>query len=509
MVTRISPTPPTARSASTGVGAPIASSASVRSGSVTSVVAMTQEGPGACRVGRACAPLRRRTDPTETTRTMVPEIHYARSGDVSIAYQEVGDGPVDLVFVPFLSNLGQAWELPAWVAFWERMARFCRLIQFDKRGTGLSDRMRELPTLETRMDDVRAVMDAVGSEQAVVMGQMEGAQMTSLFAATYPERTSALVLYNPVARFTSTPDYPWGSTPDDWRRLVRDVADHWGEREFLEAHLRGIDPVAAEDPEYRSWYVTNYRLAASPAAAAALYRIMMDTDIRDVLPAIRVPTLVIHREDHRDASRYVAARIPGARVVELPGRGYLVPVGAEVAEETERFVRSLGEGLESDRVLTTILFTDIVGSTEMAAELGDRRWRELLEGHHARVRALLDSYRGREVDTAGDGFLATFDGPARAIRCAGAIVDSVHELGIQVRAGLHTGECELVEDKVRGIAVHVGARVAALAEPGEVLVSSTVKDLVAGSGLRFEDRGVHALRGVPGEWRVFAASVPA
>jgi class 3 adenylate cyclase len=288
--------------------------------------------------------------------------------------------------------------------------------------------------------------------------------------------------------------------------LVKDVSEHWGEREFLEAYVRGMDPVLVTNPAFLEFWVTELRLAASPAAAAALHRIMMDTDIRGVLAAIRVPTLVMHTEGYRDPAQYLSARIPGARVVEIPGRGALTPVGIEVAEEVERFVKSLGEGVEPDRVLTTVLFTDIVGSTEKAGELGDRGWRDLLVAHHGRVRALLAQYRGREVDTAGDGFLVTFDGPARAIRCACAIVDSVRQLGIEVRAGLHTGECELVEDKVRGIAVHIGARVAAQAVPGEVLVSSTVRDLVAGSGILFKDHGSTELKGVPGEWRLYSVA---
>ena len=433
-----------------------------------------------------------------------PEIEYARNGDVSIAYQVIGDGPIDLLLVPFINNLEYAWTHPLWPRAYERLASFSRLVSFDKRGTGLSDRFGELPTLETRMEDLRAVLDAVGSERAALLGSFEGNHLAALFAATYPERTSALVLYNPVARFVSAPDYPWGQTREEWGRLVELVAERWGQRAFFEDMLRSTDPSLAEDEAFRRWYVSQFRVAASPGSAAAFYRMMMETDIRDVLPAIRVPTLVCYRDDYAGPSGFVAERIPSARAVEFPGIGYIASAPPEVFDEIERFLSGRLVDRERDRVLLTLLFTDIVGSTELAARLGDRGWRTLLEQHDVAVRRELERFRGNEVNTTGDGFLATFDGPARAIRCACAIRDVVRELGLDVRAGLHTGECELVGEEVAGIAVHTAARVAALAGPGEVLVSSTVKDLVAGSGTEFEHRGDQELKGVPGEWRLFA-----
>ncbi len=434
----------------------------------------------------------------------VPEIRYARSGDVSIAYQVAGEGSVDLVLVPFLTNLSSIWGNPRFAEQLRRLASFSRLIVFDKRGMGLSDRSYALPTLEARMDDVRAVMDAVGCERAVLVGSSDGGQMTALFAATYPERTSALVLANTVARYVSTVDYPWGRTTDEWRMYVRDVREGWGERDFLERHLDSVDPELATDDEFRRWYVTNARLAWSPAAAAAFYRMMADTDIRDVLPAIRVPTLVIYRAANRRPCRYLAERIPDARVVEIPGRGLMMSTGRAFPDEVERFVATIEARPEPDRVLATLLFTDIAGSTEKAAELGDRRWRELLGQHHALTRRLLAQFRGEELDTAGDGFFASFDGPGRAITCACAIRDEMRALELEIRAGIHTGECERVDEKLTGIAVSLGARVAAEAAPGEVLVTSTVRDLVAGSGLGFDDRGDRELKGVPRSWRLFA-----
>ncbi len=432
-----------------------------------------------------------------------PDVQYARSGDVAIAYQVVGDGPVDLVFVSFIGNIVYAWEQPLWVRFCERLSSFSRLILFDKRGTGLSDRPRDLPTLETRMDDVRAVLDAVGSERAALLGSIEGGQMAALFAATYPERTSALVLFNTVARFVSAPDYPWGFGEEDWQRRLREVREGWGTREFLAGHLAEFGPSLCGDEEFFRWFVAYYRLSASPAAAYSFYRMLVETDIRDVLPAIRVPTLVLYRP-LREPARYLAERIPQAKVVELPGEDFWIITDGGVADEIETFLTGAPQGTEPDRMLVTVLFTDIVGSTERAAALGDRAWKELLERHYAVIRQQLARYRGDEVGTAGDGFLATFDGPARAIRGACAIREAMRPLGLELRAGLHTGECEVVAGQVGGIAVHIGARVAAQAGAGEVLVSSTVKDLVAGSGIEFEERGAHELKGVPGEWRLYA-----
>jgi pimeloyl-ACP methyl ester carboxylesterase len=442
-----------------------------------------------------------------------PETRYALSGEVSIAYQVVGEGPFDLVYVPgAVSNIELMWEDPPRAAFFWRLAAFARLIVFDKRGTGLSDRVPGIADLETRMDDVRAVMDAAGSERAVLVGSSEGGPMSALFAATYPDRTTALVLYGTMARFTWAPDHPWGEPRDEYLREGIAWARAWGGPEEAAEMLR-MQGQAVTAEAIRE-LATRHRLSASPGAIEMLTRMNAEIDVRSVLPTIRVPTLVLHRsEDHLpiDAARWMAAQIPGARFVGLPGGPHMPFYGdtEAVLREIERFaVRvssdSVAADAESNRVLATVLFTDIVGSSERAAALGDSGWRQLIEHHHEIVRRELVRFRGREVDTAGDGFFASFDGPARAIRCACAIVDGVRGLGLEVRAGLHTGECELFDGKVAGIAVHTGARVAGLAQPGEVLVSSTVKDLVAGSDLRFEDRDIHALKGIPGEWRLFA-----
>jgi pimeloyl-ACP methyl ester carboxylesterase len=437
---------------------------------------------------------------------MVPEVRYTKSGDVNIAYQVIGEGPLDLVFVPgWVSNVEIVWEEPALVRFLTRLASFSRVILFDKRGTGLSDRFTEMPNLETRMDDVRAVMDAVNSERAALFGYSEGGVLCALFAATYPDRTSALIMHGSYARLTWRPDYPWGPT-DEERIAFNDEAErHWGEPVGIEDRA----PSMAHDERFRNWWARYLRLSASPAAFATLSRMNMQLDIRNILPAIRVPTLIMHSVNDQalpiESGRYLAEHIPGARLVELTGDHVPWLADAEVVvDEVEEFLTGVRHGPEPDRVLATVLFTDIVGSSEKAVSLGDRAWRDLLENHHALIRRELDRFRGREIDTAGDGFLASFDGPARAIRCARAISEEVRSLGIEVRAGLHTGECEKMGDKLGGIAVHTGARVAALAKAGEVLVSSTVKDLVAGSGLSFQERGAHSLKGIPGEWHLFA-----
>jgi pimeloyl-ACP methyl ester carboxylesterase len=442
-----------------------------------------------------------------------PETRYARSGDVSIAYQVVGDGPFDLVYVSgFVSNVDLTWENSLRAAFFRRLASFSRLILFDKRGTGLSDRVTGVANLETRMDDVRAVMDATGSQRAMLVGASEGGPMSILFAATYPERTAALVVYGSLPRFTRAGDFPWAPPLDEYLREATEWARIWGTYEGAAEFLKERGPLVTDD-DIR-WYASRQRLSASPGAVEMLQRMNAEIDVRGVLPTIRVPTLVLHRtDDHMpiEGARWMAAQIPGARFVELPGGPHPPHLGDAdaVLREIESFTVVVGEeGAEEQaelaRVLATVLFTDIVGSSERAAELGDRAWRELIERHHTLVRRQLVRFRGREVDTAGDGFFASFDGPARAIRCASAIVEGVGELGLEVRAGIHTGECELLDGKVTGIAVHTGARVAALAKAGEVLVSSTVRDLVAGSGLEFEDRDVHTLKGIPGEWRLFA-----
>jgi class 3 adenylate cyclase len=432
----------------------------------------------------------------------MPEIEYTRSGDVSIAYQTFGERSRDLVLVPMFSNLIFPWSNQDWRGLYNRLSAFSRLIMFDKRGTGLSDRPRDLGSLENRMDDIRAVIDAVGAERVTLVGFGEGGQTCALFAATYPERTEALALFNTSARVVRADDYQYGLSEEEWRNQLREIRERWGEREYFERDARVMDPEGGED--YLDWFVTCQRFNASPGAALTFFRTYGETDLRDILPTIRVPTLVLYRPAQRDQMLDVARRIPGALAVEARRPGF--KAFEEVTREVEQFVVGRVAPAVPDSVLATVLFTDIVGSTARAAELGDRGWRELLERHHSLVRRELARFRGDEKDTAGDGFFATFDGPARAIRCAQSVAEQVRELGIELRAGLHTGECELHDDKVAGIAVSIGARVAGLAAPGEVLVSSTVKDLVAGSGIEFNDRGEHELRGVPGEWRLYAVT---
>jgi class 3 adenylate cyclase len=441
------------------------------------------------------------------------ETRYARSGDVHIAYQVTGEGPFDLVHVPpFVSHVELQWRVPSGVRLIERLSSFSRLIRFDKRGTGMSDRVEGVPTLETRMDDVRAVMDAAGSEKAAILGASEGGPMSALFAATYPDRCWALVLYGTFASERPAPDYPWAATDDEFRAELEDLRG-WGTPQHARALAAALQPMATEeDTEALAMLI---RQSASPGAVVALQRMNRESDVRGILGAIRVPTLVLNRTgDHPHivgGSKYLAEHIPRAQQVEFPGAEHSISAGnaPAVLDEIERFLQAawdahLSEESEPERVLSTVLFTDIVGSTAKAAELGDRRWRELLSDHHGLIRRELARSRGRELDTAGDGFFASFDGPARAIRCASRISEEVKQLGIDIRAGLHTGECEVIEGKVGGIAVHIGARVASQAGPGEVLVSSTVKDLVAGAGIEFSDRGAFELKGVPGEWRLFA-----
>jgi class 3 adenylate cyclase len=439
-----------------------------------------------------------------------PQTRYARSGDVNIAYQVIGEGPFDLVYVPgWVTNLEYGWESPLVARYYQRLASFSRLILFDKRGTGLSDRVpiAELPTLEQRMDDVRAVMDAVGSERAAVMGHSEGGNMCVLFAATYPDRTIALVTFGIYVKRIPSPDYPWAPTPEERERWLRRVGEEWGGVVDLET----LAPNLARDPEFQRWWSTYLRLSASPSAAVALGRMNTQIDVTAVLPSVRVPTLVMHRVGDRDIrieeARYIAERIPGARLVELPGDDHLpwTPDMDLALDEVERFLTGSIRRPESDRVLATVLFTDIVDSTARAAVVGDRRWRQTLQTHQGVVRRELERFRGREIKTTGDGFLATFEGPARAIRCAFAIRDAARRAGLEVRVGLHTGECEVMPDDIGGIAVHIASRVVTEARPGEVLVSRTVKDLVAGSGIEFEDRGSRSLKGLDSEWRLFAA----
>lgn len=433
-------------------------------------------------------------------------IHYARTSGASIAYQVVGDGPLDLVFVPaFESNLVYGWLWPRWREFYGRLSSFSRLILFDKRGTGLSDHTGGFPTLETRMEDLRAVLDAVGSHRTVVLGTQEGCGMACLFAATYPERVTALVLFQPVVRGgVSTPDQL--RDREQFLDFNARLREHWGEKEFCDELLARESPSLAEDPQERIWFANWCRVSASPAAAYALSRMYFETDLGDVLPVVRVPTLVIYRGDFTEShARDVSREIPDARLVRVTGDDvWGIFLSPEIADEIERFVSGTNATpQEPERVLMTILFTDLVGSSARAAEIGDSAWKQLLGQHHALVRRELSRFRGNEVDTAGDGFFATFDGPARAIRCATAIRATLADLGFEVRAALHTGECELVDEKPAGIAVHAAARICATAKGGDVVVSSTVKDLVAGSGIVFEDQGLHSLRGVPGEWHLY------
>ncbi len=438
-----------------------------------------------------------------------PETRFAKSGDAHIAYQVVGTGPPDLVYVPgWVSNVELNWQEPSYARFLTRLASFARLILFDKRGTGLSDRVpdQELPTLEQRMDDVRAVLDAVGSERAALFGVSEGGSMCALFAATYPDRTVALVMYGSYARRQRTADYPWGQSEEDLAASLREIEQGWGGP--VGRAVRA--PSAADDERFMQFWASYLVQSASPQAALTLARMNSEIDARPILSAVRVPTLILHRTGDRmvrtEEARYLSEQIPGAKLVLLAGDDHLPWVGDQdaVLDEIEECLTGIRRGPELDRVLATVLFTDIVDSTKKASELGDARWKELLRAHDERVRTELSRFRGVEVKTTGDGFLATFDGPARAVGCAQAIAESVRNLGIEIRAGCHTGEVELLAGDLGGIAVHIGARVAALAGAGEVLVSSTVKDLVVGSGLRFDDRGLHELKGVPGQWRLYA-----
>jgi class 3 adenylate cyclase len=441
-----------------------------------------------------------------------PKTSYAKSGDLHIAYQVVGEGAIDVVLVDqWFSHMDGLWDVPPLARLVERLGSFSRVITFDERGIGLSDPVptTSLPSIEEWMDDLRAVMDTVGSERAAVVAGLAAGFMATVFVATYPERVSALVLVDTFPRFTRTPDYPWGASAEERTQRLKEVEAGWGQGLMLQQFA----PSMAADGQLRDAWARYERQAASPGSALAMVDMLYHSDIRAVLPTISVPTLVMARGEAQRIppahSRYMAAHISGARYVELPGTDTLMWAGDQDATvgEIQEFLTGVRPVSEPDRVLATVMFTDIVGSTERASRMGDRAWRELLDRHHVVVRQELGRFRGKEIVTAGDGFLATFDGPGRAIRCARSIVDKVRALGLEIRAGLHTGEIELVGDDVRGIAVHIGARVVALAGPGEVLVSSTVRDLVAGSGIDFEDRGAHSLKGITNEWRLFLVTV--
>jgi class 3 adenylate cyclase len=441
----------------------------------------------------------------------IPSTHYVKSDDVYIAYQIVGEGPLDLMFVPgFVSNVEAIWQSPDRSRFFRRLASFCRVILFDKRGTGMSDRGSQIFTLEQRMHDVQAVLNEVGSERAALFGISEGGPMSLLYAATYPERTAALVLYGCYAKRSWSPDYTFGWKDEQWKRVLDNFGHHWGTPRGVSATMWA--PSIAGDPRAAEDLAAYFRASASPGAAVSIMSMNREIDVRHILPATRVPTLILHRTAEHvidvEHARYMARHIPGAKLVELPGEDHMAWFGDQdsILDEVEQFLTGRRHAHEPERVLATVLFADIAGSTARAATLGDNSWRELLEAFYARVRQILHQYRGREISTSGDGFLATFDGPARAVRCASAIRDTVRSLNLEVRCGLHTGECELVGNDITGIAVHTGARVAALAAPGEVLVSQTVRDLVAGSGLVLEECGTYTLKGVPNEWRLFRAA---
>jgi len=434
---------------------------------------------------------------------------YAKSGDLNIAYVTEGDGPLDLVWIPpWISQVEYLWSEESLGRVMERLTRFARVITFDRRGSGLSDPLSGAPTLEEQMDDVLAVMDAAGSERAAIVGTLEGGPMAALFAATYPDRVSAMVLYATFARATWAPGYEW-AWPAEERQLHMDEAvEHWGEGLVAGS----VAPSLTNSPEFMEWAGRLERLAASPSTIKRIFDLIGRFDVRDVLPSIRVPTLVLHRRDDSfikiEHSRYMAERIPGAELVELSGGDNMFSIGDSEAliGEMEEFLTGQRQQAEPDRMLATVLFTDICESTRHAAAMGDRSWRFMLERHDALFRRALERHRGREVKRTGDGFLATFDGPARAIRCAADVADSVGSIGLQVRAGLHTGELEVMDGDLGGLAVHIASRVTDCAEPNEVLVSGTVKDLVVGSGIDFEDRGERELRGVPGEWRLYAVN---
>jgi len=441
---------------------------------------------------------------------VLPKTKYARSGDVRIAYQVTGNGPFDVVWAPgTMSHLDLDWEIPQRALFFERFSEFCRLIRFDKRGTGLSDRPVQMATLEERTDDIRAVMDDVDIERANIFGVSEGSSMACLFAATYPQRVNSLLVWGAQARWIASPDHPWGQTQEQHDQMIAMIDNDWPSFEYITGPGAGVGKDT--DPAFIESISRYMRAAANPSAVRAYEQMNGQIDTRPILPSIQAPTLVMNRTgdpcSNVEAARDMASRIPGAKFKEYPGNSHSMMLDdmETVLSDIQEFITGERPIDSSDRVLATVLFLDIASSTERAAELGDTPWRNLLNSYYAIVRKELARFRGKEINTTGDAFLATFDGPARAVRCALAISIAVRQLGIEVRAGVHTGECELMGDNVGGIAVHTGARIMAKSEPGSVLVSGTVKDLVSGSGINFQDYGVHQLKGIPGEWRLFSA----
>ncbi len=439
-----------------------------------------------------------------------PITRYARSGEVCIAYQATGDGPVDVIWAPgTMSHLDMDWENPRRAMFFEKFSQFCRLIRFDKRGTGLSDRPTQMATLEERTDDIRAVMDAVGIERAHLFGVSEGGSMASMFAALYPERTQSLIIWGAQAKWINTPDHPWGQTPPEYAEMIRGIQEDWPTVHYVVGPGAGLGPNA--DPVMVENALRYMRAAASPSAVRAYEEMNALIDTRPILPTIRAPTMVMNRTGDPvaicGAARDMANRIPGAVFKEYPGDSHSAMLDDMdvILSDIQEFITGERPVESADRVLATVMFTDIVGSTKRAVQMGDAAWSDVLKSYYALVRRTLARFRGREANVAGDGFLATFDGPARGVRCALELTQAVRQLGIDIRAGVHIGECEMLGDDVGGVAVHTGARIMGEAEPGEVLTSSTVKDLVAGSGLSFADRGEYVLKGVPDTWRLYAA----
>ena len=439
---------------------------------------------------------------------MIPETRYTKIGDINIAYQVVGNGAKDLVLVPgWISNIDVFWEEPSMVRFLNKLASFSRLILFDKRGTGLSDRATDTPMLEERMEDVRAVMDAVGSEQATLLGYSEAGTMVALFAATYPERTSAIIMISSFARRIIADDYPWGATVAQYQAFIDDIQHSWGGPVGMDLRV----PSRINDVQFKRWWAKLLRMGASPSTAAAITRMNIEIDVREILPSIKVPALIIHAKGDKAIilghGRYLAENIPNSIFKVVDTEDHLPWVGApgEILDAVEEFVTGIKSQSNIQRILSTLMFTDIVDSTRLAQSMGDKKWRDMLENHDTIVRHELSIYRGKEIDTAGDSFFASFDGPARALRCGQAVIQSLKANGIPVRVGIHTGECELRGENLAGIAVHIAARVGELAGSDEVLVSQTVKDLTVGADLEFESRGSHVLKGVPGNWQAYAA----